>query len=238
MPKEKFNPIAEFPILPGAEIASDEKQSNIIDATYPPIEPLKNKSKLPNLEMYIKEKKPEKMVIENINKNKLFVIRAVIVTILVVLILVGIFLTLNFIPRIASNVSDYSKSLATIFVSTNKATTTASTTPTKKVATTSKAKTVVTTPTKIIQQKTPAKLVVNILSTEAIGNRVIVRFNVQNIGGTTSGKWSFSAKLPSTFTPNYYSVVQNSITPQSGIIYTLGFDADQDLPVLITLYTK
>ena len=242
MPKDKFNPIDELPILTGAKIANDEEQSNIIDATYPPIEPLKENSLLPQLEMYRKEKKPEKAVIENSDRKKLFAIRTVIVVILITIILLGMFLTLNFVPRIADNVSNYSKSFYSIFVTTKNVTQIASTTPIKKSQPVNVVATPTPTPSPTSTPKTsvasPAKLIVGILSTDAIDNRVIIRFNVQNVGGTASGKWSFSVKLPSNSTPNYYSVVQNSIAPQNGIIYTLGFDADQDLPPQITLHTN
>jgi hypothetical protein len=131
-----------------------------------------------------------------------------------------------------SNISNFSKHF-----STNPSTTSTSTqTTTIPLVATSTQQTVATISTTAPQQKTPAKLVATILSTNAIDNQVIVKFNIQNIGGTTSGKWSFVATLPSNITPKYYSVTQAPLTPQSGVIYTLNFTADTDLPVQITIF--
>jgi hypothetical protein len=233
MPKEKFNPIAELPLLPGAEIADDEKQTNIIDSTYPPIEH--------------PDKDSEKLLIGNLLKNDagvtlnkldtkkessrhLVIVRATILACLIAVVIFGIFLTLKFVPKIAGNMSNFSQSFSSLIVPNKTIGPVSTSTPNQIPA--------YIPPTATSTTKTPAKLAVNILSTNIINNRTTVVFNVQNIGGTTSGIWSFSATLPSNATPKYYSVVQNALTPQSGVIYTLEFTADQytNTPIQITIY--
>jgi hypothetical protein len=248
MPKDnKFNPIVQLPMLPGAEVASEEAVANLVDSTYPP--------KAPHISVHLKgarRPEPEEVIVEKEEGKNMTVIRAVILVGLIVLVIFGIFLTLNLVPKLASSVSGFSKAFTSIFVSNKPATPATTGTSTQAVATaqpaaTSTAQTVATVP--VANQstatqpatapvKTPAKIVPNILATNAIGNRVTVVFNIQNNGGTTSGPWSFSATLPSSQTPTYYSVAQAPLAPKSGVIYTLGFNASQDLPVQIAVYTK
>jgi hypothetical protein len=236
MPKEKFNPIAELPLLPGVDIANDEVVTNIIDATYPPIDGPNKNTVNPQIEIRLKEEKLEETTTEKENGKRLVIVRTIILICLIVLVFIGIFLTLSFVPKMASNISNFSKSLFVSQKTAGPSTTSTSTqTSTIPLVATSTTQTIATISTTTPQQKTPAKLVATILSTNAIGNQVIVKFNIQNIGGTTSGKWSFVATLPSNATPKYYSVTQAPLTPQSGVIYTLGFNANQDLPVQIVV---
>jgi hypothetical protein len=247
MAKDKFNPIGQLPILPGAEATNQETAVNLVDSTYPP--------KAPHIEVHLKgtrRPEPEEVIIEKEESKNLTVIRAVILVGLIILVIFGIFLTLNLVPKLAGSVSGFSKAFTSIFVSNKTATPATTSTSTQAVATvqpvaTSTVQTVATIPMAnqstatqptAAPAKTPAKLVSNILATNAVGNRVTVVFNIQNNGGTTSGPWSFSATLPSSQTPTYYSVTQAPLTPQSGVIYTLGFNANQDLPIQVAVYTK
>jgi cytoskeletal protein RodZ len=237
MPKEKFNPIAQLPILPGTEVASDEAQSNVIDSTYPAPEPLVRDTQKPKIEARFKTPVPDEIVIEKESGKNLTVTRTIILFSLIVLVVLGILLTLNFVPRIANSniISSLGNSFSSIFISKevhNSTTTSTATTETTPTASTS------THQATASQPATPANLTVSILSTNIVGSQTMVRFNVQNIGGSTSGPWSFSATLPSRETPKYYSEAQAPLTPQSGVIFTLGFIADQypNTPVQVTLY--
>lgn len=264
MTDEKFNPIANLPNLPGAEIVDDETETNIIDSTYPPIDG-------PNKDM-IKPKieSVSKTLIENSDtpnqqpsKNtNLFVTRIVISVILIALIFGGILLILQVTPPIVNFFGGATKSISYLFVSnktntkipttialvatstpvnnTSVATDTTKATTTPAVTTQPATSTPVTTttPNTVARPKTPAKLIAAVMSIDQVGNRTILKFNVQNTGGTPSGPWSFSVNLPSTQTPVYNSVQQASLTQYSGVINTLEFSADQDYPISITLYTQ
>jgi hypothetical protein len=59
-------------------------------------------------------------------------------------------------------------------------------------------------------------------------DRAAVKFDVKNIGGVPSGTWRFNATLPSSATPFYQSAVQNSIGPESGVVFTIGFTPNQN----------
>lgn len=263
MPNEKFNPIAQLPILPGITIASDEVaadiKADVVDSTYPPLEPLNKEDKRPQIEIRIKPPTEEELQDDTPEKKHLMMVRAAIFLSIVLIVFIGIFLTLTTVPKIFSNASDFSKSFSSLFISKKIATTTnvsnqapvyipliATSTPTAIVVTSNPIVTkpitvqpVVETPSATTYQpKSPAKIISNIISTNIIGNRTIVKFNVQNVGETTSGVWSFAATLPSSATPKYYSVAQRALTPKSGVVYTLGFTQDQytNTPVQITIY--
>jgi hypothetical protein len=259
MPKEKFNPIAELPILPGAEIVDDEKETNLIDSTYPSTEPLNKDTKKPQIEIRLKPEDPDEAVIypkETKASKNIIGVRLIVLGCLILLVLLGIFATISFMPKLASNVSNFSKSFTSIFASkkTPSPTLTSTSTPAEPVAViplvaTTTPKVIQTLPTVTnqpnsaspvisAQPKYPSKLVATILSTNIVYGRTIVRFNIQNVGGTTSGSWSFAATLPSNITPVYYSVVQAPLAPQSGVIYTLGFTANQysNFPIQINIF--
>ena len=237
MPKDKFNPIAQLPILPGTEVASDEAQSNIIDSTYPAPGPSIEDIKKPKIEVRLKTPMPDEVVVEKESGKNLIAVRTIVMFCLIVLVVLGILLTLNFVPRIANSniISSLGNSFSSIFISKevhNATTTSTATTATNATTATTAHQATASQPA------TPANLTVSILSTNIVGNQTMVRFNVQNIGGSTSGPWSFSATLPSNETPKYYSEAQAPLTPQSGVIFTLGFIADQypNTPVQVTLY--
>jgi hypothetical protein len=61
-------------------------------------------------------------------------------------------------------------------------------------------------------------------STISANDSVGIRFQVENIGDTASGQWTFSAVLPSNTMPSYTSNTQASLNPGDRIQYTLGFD--------------
>jgi hypothetical protein len=243
MAEERFNPIAKLPTLPGGEIVNDEIESNIIDSTYPP--------KQPPVEAHT-EKASDKLAKEEAKNKRLMIIRTVILIGLVAFIFLGIFITLNYLPRIAGNASNFSKSFASIFVSkkTPSPALTSTSTPTQTKTlvavpqtATSTALATIATPRTASYSKSyskPARLVVGVLSTNTIGDKTFVRFNVQNVGNAPSGQWSFSATLPANTAPTYYSGVQNSIGGQSGIIYTLAFYTDryQYYPAYITVQSN
>lgn len=249
MPKEKFNPIAKLPTLPGEDAANDELRSNTTDSTYPPTEPLNNEIKKTQLEINSKPIKSDEAENEKNKKRHLAVIRITIIVLLAILIFLGILLTLRVVPKIISNVPNFGQTFRSLFVSdvsnisniSDSDTTQTSLPAATSTPPLSNAVSTSTYPTATYQPKTPARLLVGILSTNTFGNRTFVRFNVQNVGGTPSGTWSFSANLPSSETPTYYSNIQNSIAPQNGIIYTLGFIADRNTfytQPQITLYTN
>ncbi len=84
-----------------------------------------------------------------------------------------------------------------------------------------------TTPSTPSQPQAPAiaDLAVNILSvTYPTQDKVIVKFNVTNIGTKNSGTWNLKASLPSATQPTYTAYSQKNLNPQDGIIYTLAFD--------------
>ncbi len=56
------------------------------------------------------------------------------------------------------------------------------------------------------------------------GNRPAISFSIKNIGTNATGAWRFSASIPTTLTPIYQSVPQQSLNPGDYIDYTLGFD--------------
>lgn len=252
MPKEeKFNPIAKLPILPGTEAASDDDVTNVIDSTYPPIpaekiSEIEKELKKPKIEIRVKPSEPAKVIVKEEEKDQLFSVRVIILVCLVALVIFGIFLTLTIVPKIFKNVTNFSQSFGSLFMS-NKVATTTNVTPAVTatipiVSTPTPSPTAPTynqptpTPTNNAPvNSAPAKIVSNLISTQAIGNRIIARFNVQNIGGTTSGTWSFTATLPSSITPTYHSVAQNPLAPKSGVIYTLTFTATEDLPIQISI---
>lgn len=247
MAKERFNPIAELPNLPGAEIANDEEMANIIDSTYPPVGPSNKEAAKRQAEDNPKPTELDEVIADKKENEHLMAVRIFLLIGFILFVFLCIFLTLNYMPKIADNVSNFSKSVTSIFSSKKKAAAPAniplvatSTLGTVAVTPTATTNTQPATTTLVVvsKPKAPARLLVGILSTYAVGNRTFVRFNVQNIGESASGPWSFSAILPSAETPNYHSQTQASITPKSGIVYTLGFNANQDLPVHITLYTK
>ena len=113
----------------------------------------------------------------------------------------------------------------TIHPSSNQ-TGTATGTQTGQTSTTAPAKATTSKPvyTNAYSPSLPADLYVHIVSeyVDQYGNGTVT-FNVQNIGGTTSGTYYFSAVMPtSTMTP-YTSVLQAPLTPGSYISDTLHF---------------
>lgn len=242
MASEKFNPIAKLPILPGSEIANDDLQTSIIDATYPPIDGPNEKMK-PQIEVRVKPAKSTESTDRSgqiPGSKRLAMIRLTILISLIVLVLAGILLTLQLVPKVMSSLPNVSQSFAYLFNS-KKSTTATSTqyvalVPMKETPAAKTPAPIVKSPTPaVVKTESPAKLVANIVSTTAVGNRVQVVFDIQNVGGKTSGAWSFSATLPSQINPKYYSVLQSPLLPQSGVINTLTFTADQDLPIQISI---
>ena len=264
MTDEKFNPIANLPHLPGAEIVDDNTETNIIDSTYPPIDgpnkdmikaKIESTSKTLISDSDIPDQRPPKT-------TNLLVTRIVISIVLIALIFGGILLILQITPSVVNFFGGATKSITSLFVSNKTNTkipttialvatstpvnTTPATTATTKATTTPVVATQPATSTPIntsvsntvARPKTPAKLIAAVMSTDQVGGRTILKFNVQNTGGTASGPWSFSVNLPSTQTPVYTSVQQASLTQYSGVINTLEFTADQDYPISITLYTQ
>ncbi len=61
-------------------------------------------------------------------------------------------------------------------------------------------------------------------STVPAGSRPAVHFTIQNIGGTATGAWRFSASIPTQTAYIYQSEPQQSLNPGDSIEYTLGFD--------------
>jgi hypothetical protein len=57
-----------------------------------------------------------------------------------------------------------------------------------------------------------------------VGDRIAVRFEVENIGTADSGNWQFSAVLPTIPMHIFESEGQQSLAPGDRIEYTLGFD--------------
>ena len=236
MTDEKFNPIANLPHLPGAEIVDDNTETNIIDSTYPPIDgpnkdmikaKIESTSKTLISDSDIPDQRPPKT-------TNLLVTRIVISIVLIALIFGGILLILQITPSVVNFFGGATKSITSLFVS-NKTNTKIPTTI-ALVATSTPVNTSVSNT--VARPKTPAKLIAAVMSTDQVGGRTILKFNVQNTGGTASGPWSFSVNLPSTQTPVYTSVQQASLTQYSGVINTLEFTADQDYPISITLYTQ
>lgn len=256
MNNEKFNPIAKLPTLPGAKIASDELETNVIDSTYPPVKNTEQKIEKPQIEIRIKPAVTEEKVDETTEEKRITLVRVTILISLIVLVFAGILLTLQLVPKIMGGVSHLSQPFSSLFVSKNQTTSTSTkptnvpayiplvsnTTEVTPIVVNVVASTTTTTrqPTIISQPKAPAKLLVTIISTVFNGYQTVVKFNVQNVGGTTSNPWSFSATLPSSITPTYYSVQQAPITAKGGVIFTLGFTADQyqNTPAQIILYTQ
>lgn len=253
MPKDKFNPIAQLPILPGTEIASDEKQTNIIDSTYPPIDTPTGEIKKPQIEIRIKPSEVEDPMDQTKEGKRLTAVRLTILISLIVLVFAGILLTFQLVPKLMSSFSGANQPLGMLITSTSTnqqvpATIPLVVAPTLSIptaaVTVSPMKPAITTSPVIApiaiatQPKTPAKIIANLISTDIVGNQALVKFNVQNIGGTTSGSWSFAVNLPSNITPKYYSQTQSPLTPGSGVINTLAFSADQylELPALVAIY--
>jgi hypothetical protein len=56
------------------------------------------------------------------------------------------------------------------------------------------------------------------------GDRVAVQFEISNAGTGYTGTWNWSALLPTPDSKLYQSGSQASLAPQSGAIFTLGFD--------------
>jgi hypothetical protein len=67
-------------------------------------------------------------------------------------------------------------------------------------------------------------LAVRIVSTNADYNRASIRFEVQNVGNTTSGSYRFRVTLPSSSNPEYVSSYQNSLTAGARTTFTVSFD--------------
>ena len=252
MTPEKFNPIAQLPTLPGAEIANDDLQTSIIDATYPPIDAPKDKMK-PQIEIRVKPAQSTETTDDaglTTETRRLMLVRITILISLIVLVFAGILLTLQLVPKIMSGIPDFNQSFTYLFTDkhSTSSTSTKNTIPTYVPLVASSTPIVTTYVPPVVTQeptvsepiltnpKTPAKIVANIISNNTYGNQTVVRFNTQNIGGSTSGVWSFSASLPSTVNPHYYSVAQSPLTSKSGIINTLTFTTDIDLPITITIY--
>ena len=61
-------------------------------------------------------------------------------------------------------------------------------------------------------------------STIQSNNRPAVKFTIKNVGINSSGKWRFSAYIPTQSSYLYYSPFQQSLSPGDSIDYTLGFD--------------
>jgi len=97
---------------------------------------------------------------------------------------------------------------------------------TNQASTTQPAKTTTTTKpaTTAPVARTPADLSVRIVSksVDQYGNGTVT-FNVANIGGTTSGAYSFSAQMPTQNGAPYSSSLQAPLTPGSYIADTLHF---------------
>jgi|GEM_PF-4952961 len=277
MPKEKFNPIAQIPNLPGAtiqdlsDIMNKDMESHTPPPKYPPTEVFNNTSDKPMIEIRLKKldqsdpeapKEPTKD--EKKAEESIGITRIVIFIILIVLIFAGIYFTLRIVPALIGKISNSSQSFTSLFISKNTATPVTNsenevpaTVPVNTYVATSTAIVPAATsttsykpavaagngysgqnPTNYTQPKTPARIVSSVISATPYGNRTIVRFNIQNVGGTTSGAWSFSVALPSSVTPVYYSQIQNALTPQSGVIYTLQFTQDQyaNAPIQVTIH--
>lgn len=61
-------------------------------------------------------------------------------------------------------------------------------------------------------------------SSVSMSDRAAVRFVVENVGGTPTGQWRFTAELPTIYYYRYDSVEQESLAPGDRIEYILGFD--------------
>ena len=55
-------------------------------------------------------------------------------------------------------------------------------------------------------------------------DKVAVQFEVRNLGGASSGNWTFTGNLPSSSQSSYSSNTQNSLAPGQTMSFTLGFD--------------
>jgi hypothetical protein len=62
-------------------------------------------------------------------------------------------------------------------------------------------------------------------TTVKAGTRAALRFIVTNVGDKNTGRWNFTASLPSASIPNYTSPQQPNIAPGNGSYFTLGFDS-------------
>ena len=68
------------------------------------------------------------------------------------------------------------------------------------------------------------------------GARPAVKFTIKNVGTNATGKWRFSASIPTETAYLYVSDLQQSLLPGESIDYTLGFDqskkgADQRISI-------
>ena len=263
MTKEKFNPIAQLPILPGAPKPSDELKADIeadaVDATYPSIEPIDSDVKKRKIEIRLKpEEEFDEQKFDEQENTKLITVRILILVALVVLIFSGIFLTLTMVPKIATNMSNFSRSIGSLFnpkptitSTTGKSnqavgyiplipSTTAQMTATTSVTSAIPAianSTSTVNEQNLITGKTATAFNVKLLSSYNIGTRNVVRFLIQNIDDQTSPAWSFIATLPSSYTPTYRSQIQKPLSPKSGTVFTLEFTANQsaNLPIQISI---
>ncbi len=220
MTDQKFNPIADanLPPLPGQDVTYDAVKENTqtapTDATSEPI------ASTPKIQKEIIFQTEEPKVVENNDQRKAFLQKVAIFFILLVII-IGIILIVQTLPKLINSTQS--------IISKNSTTTSATTQNTSaKTASTTLSQTAipqVTTTTKTQYPSTNLKsdLAVKIFAVNNVGGRVDVHFNVENIGGSTSGPWTFSATLPSTVTPIYYSEVQTALSSKSGVVYTLGF---------------
>ena len=246
MKDEKFNPIANLPpTLPGAEIV-DDVEPYTVDPKIQPTETKEAEHKSPQIEIRMKPPAAEEEEDQTVEGKRLTIIRIAVLVSLIVLVLAGILLTIAVVPKIMSGVSNFNRSISAFLTPQNKTTSTTVTSnkvpayiPLVATSTISSNKPVVTTSTSTEKiAKTPASLVSSIVSTNSVYGRTTIKFNIQNVGDSTSGRWSFSVKLPSSVTPVYYSAEQSALAPQSGVIYTLGFTPDQynNSAVQITIY--
>lgn len=228
MTDQKFNPIkdAELPPLPGQDVTHDIIIENTQDAQSREKIPTPTPP-VPNPQKKIIFNSVEPKVVEEETSHSKVAVRYVVLISLIAIIFVGFVLTIRFIPKIVSAVG----SLFTQKNTTTQNVPVTVTTTGMPYATTSEITNIplYTTPIKTststnnVSPNKYADLKVEVLSINTIAGGVSVKFNVQNIGNTTSGTWTFRADLPEARNPVYYSQIQSPITPQSGVVYTLQF---------------
>lgn len=241
MNPRKFNPIDPL-TLPGADVVKD-LEAHATASKYPPTEVADKIENKPQIEISLKPAaidEEEEYTPEQKESHRVTLVRAVILIALIILVFVGILLTLQVVPKVLSKLPNFGQAFNYVFVSKNStttpATTTISATPIKNAGATVTATTSAqTTPS---AKRAPDHILGVVMSTNYIGNQTIVKFNIQNVGETTSGTWSFSVRTAENPTPVYYSTAQNPLTPKSGSFYTLSFPTTQysDLPVIISIF--
>ena len=83
----------------------------------------------------------------------------------------------------------------------------------------------------------PADLAVRILSVSS-GNPAVVMFDIANVGGSSSGSYTFTAYLPTADNYVYNSLVQYPLNPGDHVVNTLRFSQGVGGSVTIVVHAK